>query len=90
MQEGEKQKMSRAEDEIEFVKKIEEKTGEITPGNALNLLTLSKQEIDRLLTVEKLSKNQRKKILKRQIWVSVIFSIGNRDFSLAGETAGAR
>ncbi|CAG5105327.1 Oidioi.mRNA.OKI2018_I69.chr1.g2030.t2.cds [Oikopleura dioica] len=69
MQEGEKQKLSRAEDEIEFVKKIEEKTGEITPGNALNLLTLSKQEIDRLLTVEKLSKNQRKKILKRQIWL---------------------
>ena len=73
MQEGEKQKLSRAEDEIEFVKKIEEKTGEITPGKALNLLTLSKQEIDRLLTVEKLSKNQRKKILKRQIWVSMNF-----------------
>ena len=73
MQESEKQKLSRAEDEIEFVKKIEEKTGEITPGKALNLLTLSKQEIDRLLTVEKLSKNQRKKILKRQIWVSMNF-----------------
>ena len=68
----EKLKMT-AEEEIEFVKMIEEKTGEIVPGNALNLLTLKLEDLAKLLTVEKLSKNQKKKVLKRQKWVRKTF-----------------
>ena len=67
----EKNKMS-ADEEIEFVKLIEEKTGEIVPGNALNLLTVTLDDLEKLLTIEKLSKNQKKKVLRRQKWVSLI------------------
>ena len=66
----EKHKMT-TEKEIEFVKLIEEKTGEIVPGNALNLLTVTLEDLEKLLTVEKLSKNQKKKVLRRQKWVSL-------------------
>jgi len=64
----EKHKMT-TEKEIEFVKLIEEKTGEIVPGNALNLLTVTLEDLEKLLTVEKLSKNQKKKVLRRQKWL---------------------
>jgi len=66
----EKHKMT-TEKEIEFVKLIEEKTGEIVPGNALNLLTVTLEDLEKLLKVEKLSKNQKKKVLRRQKWVSL-------------------
>ncbi len=66
----EKHKMT-TEEEIEFVKLIEEKTGEIVPGNALNLLTVTLEDLEKLLTVEKLSKNQKKKVLRRQKWVRI-------------------
>ena len=65
-----KNKMT-AEDEIEFVKLIEEKTGEIVPGNALNLLTVTLDDLEKLLKIGKLSKNQKKKVLKRKKWVSL-------------------
>lgn len=66
----EKHKMT-TEEEIEFVKLIEERTGEIVPGNALNLLTVTLEDLEKLLTVEKLSKNQKKKVLRRQKWVRI-------------------
>jgi ABC-type transport system involved in cytochrome c biogenesis ATPase subunit len=78
----EKNKMS-AEEEIEFVKLIEEKTGEIVPGNALNLLTVTLDDLEKLLTIEKLSKNQKKKVLRRQKWVSLIDFVKNNLLILA-------
>jgi ABC-type transport system involved in cytochrome c biogenesis ATPase subunit len=78
----EKNKMS-AEEEIEFVKLIEEKTGEIVPGNALNLLTVPLDDLEKLLTIEKLSKNQKKKVFRRQKWVSLIDSVKNNLLILA-------
>jgi ABC-type transport system involved in cytochrome c biogenesis ATPase subunit len=79
---AEKNKMS-AEEEIEFVKLIEEKTGEIVPGNALNLLTVPLDDLEKLLTIEKLSKNQKKKVFRRQKWVSLIDSVKNNLLILA-------
>jgi ABC-type transport system involved in cytochrome c biogenesis ATPase subunit len=77
-----KNKMS-TEEEIEFVKLIEEKTGEIVPGNALNLLTVTLDDLEKLLTIEKLSKNQKKKVLRRQKWVSLIDCVKNNLLILA-------
>jgi len=57
------------EEEIDFVKLIEEKTGEIVPGNALNLLTVTLDDLEKLLKIGKLSKNQKKKVLKRKKWL---------------------
>jgi len=82
MQGVEKNKMS-AEEEIEFVKLIEEKTGEIVPGNALNLLTVPLDDLEKLLTIEKLSKNQKKKVLRRQKWVSLVDCVKNNLLILA-------
>ena len=72
-----------AEEEIEFVKLIEEKTGEIVPGNALNLLTVPLDDLEKLLTIEKLSKNQKKKVLRRQKWVSLVDCVKNNLLILA-------
>ena len=72
----EKNKMA-AEEEIEFVKLIEDKTGEIVPGNALNLLTVTLDDLEKLLTIERLSKNQKKKVLRRKKWVSLIVFFKN-------------
>lgn len=81
----EKNKMS-AEEEIEFVKLIEEKTGEIVPGNALNLLTVTLDDLEKLLTIKKLSKNQKKKVLRRKKWVSLIDSVKDNFLVLASRT----
>ena len=78
----EKNKMS-AEEEIEFVKLIEDKTGEIVPGNALNLLTVTLDDLEKLLTIERLSKNQKKKVLRRKKWVSLIDFFKNNLLILA-------
>ena len=78
----EKNKMS-AEEEIEFVKLIEDKTGEIVPGNALNLLTVTLDDLEKLLTIERLSKNQKKKVLRRKKWVSLIVFFKNNLLILA-------
>ena len=50
-------------------KTIEEKTGEIAPGNILQLLLLTKDELQILLKHPKVSKNQNKKIVKRIKWL---------------------
>ena len=50
-------------------KKIEEKTGEIAPGNILQLLLCTKEELEVLLKHPKVSKNQNKKIVKRMRWL---------------------
>ena len=55
--------------ETDAWKKIEAKTGEIAPNNILELLLLSKEELDVLILHPKLSKNQKKKVMRRNKWL---------------------
>lgn len=51
------------------LEKIELKTGPIEPGKQLKIMNLSMEEIKVLLDSEKVAKNQKKRLLKRQKWL---------------------
>jgi len=56
-------------EELAALSVIEAKTGEIEPGNIIEILLLSREELDILMKHPKLSKNQKKKVVRRQKWL---------------------
>ena len=57
------------EDELEIWRKLEGKTGNLEPGSVLQLLLLSREELEVLMRHPKISKNQRKKVARRMKWL---------------------